>query len=899
MSRKLFTILGLALFLFSFAAVQAKPRQTGKAMPFKAPVGAKATLDTVFFDNFETDTMGWSVSDMAVQPPYWHIDTYNAYSGHSFWCGTETDTAGWAVPPGYGDGWAQFLISPEIDLSAVTADSIILTYWQNNRLEAPDPGDDWDCINVWITTTTTDSTWNFDHWNYIFPDTVRFPGTGYNVDSPYSWKFIGLVPDGTFIPGWGGIVDWHQVAFDLSAYKGQKIKLAFIGTSDAAQSDQTQSSVQDYDGMWYLDNIAVDTVTAGGTSGHAFFEDCETGMGSWYAHGKTPIYYWHKTTNRANSPLNSWWPGQDTSGHYKWGQSDAVTSPIIDLREVRNTDPCWVDFDLWADVPDDGNDLNGLNDWWKIQASGDSGRNWVDLSPYIFIDSSRAWTMQSAFEQLSLTNYVGKTVMIRVGLGTDGDNNVGEGLYVDNFIVWGKTRDPLPPASTICLVDNDGNAADISDNSWTKYMEASLANLGYKYSLVTIGSNKLMTPGYLEQYPVVIWNLGSNFDYRAGPNYKALTIKDQECILSYLNNGGNLWMSGQYFFFANGTQLDTTVHPNFWMDYLHLAPENGWAAITTYQGYGAAGDPIGDGLADSLLYGRLNGNAVWTGPERAYSLNPDSTNYPVAGFMANDDGTFNGLRYQDAGLGYNLVYTSFPFEAVSSPENRDTLMARVLNWLKPGLNGDYTPPAVPQGLALSQSYDTIKCVWLANTEADVKGYKVFRSLQSGIPSWTMVGSVLHPDTAYADTAVQAGLTYNYAVTAYDTLIPANESLKSLWSRILVAPWKLGTEGQPVSVIPVRFSLEQNKPNPFKGNTEIQFALPSASRVELGVYNVAGQKVAALASGSYPAGYHSVRWSGRDGQGRPLSNGVYFYRLEARGQNGQDRLSQTKRLIIVK
>ncbi|MDO9390257.1 MAG: FlgD immunoglobulin-like domain containing protein, partial [bacterium] len=692
---------------------------------------------------------------------------------------------------------------------------------------------------------------------------------------------------------------WHQVAFNLSAYKGQKVKLAFIGTSDAEQSDQSHQSAVTYHGMWYLDNIAVDTVTAGGTSGRTFFEDCESGMGNWRAHGKVPQYYWHRSTRRANSPVTAWWNGNESTGVYKWGQSDAVTSPIINLTEVRNTDPCYVDFKVWCDIPDDGKDLNKLNDWYKVELSGDSGRNWVD-NYGIGIDSSKVWRDNSSiFTQVNLTNYVGKTVMVRVGFGSDGDNNVGEGMYMDDFIVWGKTREPLPSASTICLVDNDGNAADISDNSWTKYMESSLANLGYKYSLVTIGSNKLMTPGYLEQYPLVIWNLGSNFDFRTGAIYKALTIKDQECILSYLNNGGNMWMSGQYFFFANGTQLDTTVHPNIWMDYLHLAPENGWAATTTYQGYGVAGDPIGGGLADSLLYDRLNGNAIWTGPDRAYSLNPDSANYPVVGFMMNDDSTFNGLRYYDAGLGYNLVYTSFPYEAVSSPEKRDTLMARVINSLKPGLNGDYIPPAVPQGLILAQSYDTVKCVWLANSEADVKGYNVYRSLQSGIPAWIKLGTVLHPDTVFADTTVQAGLTYNYALTAYDTLVPANESLKSLWSRITVTAWKLGIEGLPVSVIPARFSLEQNKPNPFTGNTEIRFALPAASRVELGVYNVAGQKVSTLASGDYPAGYHSIRWNGKDGQGRMLSNGVYFYRLEARGQNGQERLSQTKRLIIVK
>lgn len=892
MKQRLWLAIGLALLLSSTSVLFAKTRPKPKFISSPEFLSAKSTLDTVFFDNFETEK-GWTNTDMAVQPPYWHIDTYNAYAGHSFWCGTNTDTVGWVEPPGYGDGWAQFLISPEIDLSSVTADSIILNYWQNNRLEAPDPGDDWDCINVWVTTVSTDSSWNFDHWNIIYPDTFRFPGTGYNVDQPYSWKYIGLVPDGTSIPGWGGIKGWHQVAFNLSAYKGQKIKLAFIGTSDAAQSDQSHITAVTYHGMWYLDNIAVDTVSAGGIKGATFFEDCEGGMGQWYAHGKVPQYYWHKTTRRANSPTNAWWNGTDSTGVYKWGQSDAVTSPIIDLSEVRNTDPCYVDFKCWLDIPDDGTDANGLNDWYKIETSADSGRNWVDDNG-INIDSSKIWTDHSVFYQVNLANYIGKTVMIRVGVGTDGDTHVGEGMYIDDFIIWGKTRDILPPPATILLVDNDGNAVDLAANSWTKYMEASISNLGYRYSLATIGSNKVMTPGYLEQFPVVIWNLGSNFDYRTGPNYRALTAIDQENIMAYLDNGGKLWMSGQYYFFANGTQLDTTVHPNLWMDYLHLAPENGWAAATSYRGYGVTGDPIGDGLSDSLLYDRLNGGYPWTGPAKAYSLNPDTPAVNVAGITANDDGSFNGLRYQDAGLEYQFVYTAFPFEAVSSQLKRDTLASRVIQWLIPG-TPEYMPPAVPTGLTAVQQYDSVICAWNANSEPDLAGYNVYRALQVGLPVWVKIGTVAA--NSFVDKSITDGAIYHYAVTAFDDKLPANESVRSSWFYLHITSWK-GVEGEPLASSPRNFSLGQNNPNPFNRSTDIQFALPAQSRTRLVVYNITGQQVRTLVDDNLNSGYHNVTWNGRDQSGQAVANGIYFYRMEASGSNGQ-KFAQTKRLNLVK
>ena len=83
-----------------------------------------------------------------------------------------------------------------------------------------------------------------------------------------------------------------------------------------------------------------------------------------------------------------------------------------------------------------------------------------------------------------------------------------------------------------------------------------------------------------------------------------------------------------------------------------------------------------------------------------------------------------------------------------------------------------------------------------------------------------------------------------------------------------------------AVGPQRYALEQNYPNPFNSTTEIRFALPAKAEVELGVYNLAGQKVATLAAGVWASGIHSINWSGRDEQGRVLGSGVYLYRLRA-------------------
>ena len=80
--------------------------------------------------------------------------------------------------------------------------------------------------------------------------------------------------------------------------------------------------------------------------------------------------------------------------------------------------------------------------------------------------------------------------------------------------------------------------------------------------------------------------------------------------------------------------------------------------------------------------------------------------------------------------------------------------------------------------------------------------------------------------------------------------------------------------------PQTFSLAQNAPNPFNGNTVIRFALPQPSQVELAIYNLLGQPVAILAQGPSAAGSFSVRWNGRDQSGRAVTSGVYLYQLRA-------------------
>ena len=94
-------------------------------------------------------------------------------------------------------------------------------------------------------------------------------------------------------------------------------------------------------------------------------------------------------------------------------------------------------------------------------------------------------------------------------------------------------------------------------------------------------------------------------------------------------------------------------------------------------------------------------------------------------------------------------------------------------------------------------------------------------------------------------------------------------------------------------MPTEFSLSQSYPNPFNPVCVIAYALPTDCQVRLVVYNLLGQRVKVLVDELQNAGYKSVTWDGKDGQGQELASGIYFYRIEA------GSFVQSKKMMLMK
>lgn len=88
-------------------------------------------------------------------------------------------------------------------------------------------------------------------------------------------------------------------------------------------------------------------------------------------------------------------------------------------------------------------------------------------------------------------------------------------------------------------------------------------------------------------------------------------------------------------------------------------------------------------------------------------------------------------------------------------------------------------------------------------------------------------------------------------------------------------------------------LNDNFPNPFNPETTISYSVKDPSPVTIEIYNVKGQLVKTLVNDMKDAGNHSVVWRGTDNNNRPVSSGVYYYKMSA------GKYSSTKKMILMK
>lgn len=132
---------------------------------------------------------------------------------------------------------------------------------------------------------------------------------------------------------------------------------------------------------------------------------------------------------------------------------------------------------------------------------------------------------------------------------------------------------------------------------------------------------------------------------------------------------------------------------------------------------------------------------------------------------------------------------------------------------------------------------------------------------------------------------------SYASTATPVRVANISNSSSIMSADLYVQTSTGVND--FSNRPAIFELAQNYPNPFNPSTTISYTLSKSGRVELEIFNLLGARVKSFVFADQKAGGHSVQWDGNDNSGRPVSSGLYLYRLKT------DNESITKKMTLIR
>lgn len=90
-------------------------------------------------------------------------------------------------------------------------------------------------------------------------------------------------------------------------------------------------------------------------------------------------------------------------------------------------------------------------------------------------------------------------------------------------------------------------------------------------------------------------------------------------------------------------------------------------------------------------------------------------------------------------------------------------------------------------------------------------------------------------------------------------------------------------------LPAVLQLGSPVPNPARSGASLRLALPQGGRVRAEVYDLLGRRIETLASGSYPAGWHTLAWDGRGRSGERAAAGIYMIRVSAGARTFDRRL----------
>ncbi len=261
----------------------------------------------------------------------------------------------------------------------------------------------------------------------------------------------------------------------------------------------------------------------------------------------------------------------------------------------------------------------------------------------------------------------------------------------------------------ILFVDDDG------DKSYETYITVALDSVGALYDVWTHATDGCPPDTLFELYQAVVWSTGDDYGSLSDP--ATLDSTDEARLMTYLDDGGSLLLSSQDLLLDHNPDAFIT-------DYLHLAGHDDDEGVNSVSG--VADDTVSEGMSFALDYPFFNfsdyifpdaeasGIFYATGKESA----PSRPGAQLDEYSGKDGDLLNhcALRYPASGPSvYKVAFFTFAIEAVpesgSFPNNRYTLMRRIMNWFGVGR----TAPEFMHGDANGDQFiDLADAVYLLN-----------------------------------------------------------------------------------------------------------------------------------------------------------------------------------------
>ena len=257
----------------------------------------------------------------------------------------------------------------------------------------------------------------------------------------------------------------------------------------------------------------------------------------------------------------------------------------------------------------------------------------------------------------------------------------------------------------------------------------------------------------------------------------------------------------------------------------------------------------------------------------ANDLNPHAT-LPLSLQIYEDTELTNGMTYF---YQISAIYTEPAGESLRIPMTPVQAIPYVWN--------------PPQNLTLVVGNGQVTLNWQRPESggASLSGYKIFRgTTEENMVEIHNITSNQSPNMSWVNnTDIISGESYYFGIKAsYSTPTIGDSEYSNI------------ENSGPVSdddgtIFPVRTALESNFPNPFNPETMIRFAISANTMVVIDIFNIRGQMIRTLVNDFFDRGFHSVVWDGNDGNGNPMSSGIYFYRMTT------NEYASVRRMLLIK